>query len=207
MFSCDRLKHQIPRAVNSLRIHSASRRTVARHGAGLTSNRAMKLALENRFWSKVDKSGGENSCWDWTGLINANGYGRFKAFGKKHTASRFSYFLTHGEVPKHLLVCHSCDNRKCVNPAHLWLGTNMDNTQDAIKKGRRPLPKPKIKPEGWLPLGDKSRHNYKLTRQEVLDIFSSKESCSELCKKYNLHHSQIYRIKNKQLWKNILKDA
>lgn len=78
-----------------------------------------------------------DSCWIWTAKILPNGYGVFNVKGKQVYVHRFSYQLYNGTIPYGLLVCHTCDNRSCVNPAHLWLGTHKDNTQDMISKNRR----------------------------------------------------------------------
>lgn len=86
-----------------------------------------------RFWSKVNKTGG---CWEWTAAANVKGYGRFMFEGRVQYAHRLSYAFAFGGISEGLLVCHRCDNPKCVNPAHLFLGTNMDNIQDCCAKGR-----------------------------------------------------------------------
>lgn len=84
------------------------------------------------FWSKVDKSG---ECWVWT-ASKTNGYGQFLADGKRTIAHRFSYELHYGPIPDGLFICHHCDNRRCVRPDHLFLGTNRDNNLDMIAKER-----------------------------------------------------------------------
>lgn len=88
-----------------------------------------------RFWTHVDKSG---DCWIWTGARYALGYG---AFGPKGTgamgAHRYSWILAHGEIPAGMKVLHKCDVRCCVNPDHLFLGTQKDNIADMMAKGRR----------------------------------------------------------------------
>ena len=87
------------------------------------------------FWGKVEKAG-DDECWYWLGSLNGGGYGHIGSNKRYRSAHRFSYFIHHGEIPGKLVVMHKCDNPKCVNPAHLQLGTHKDNSQDAIQKGR-----------------------------------------------------------------------
>lgn len=90
--------------------------------------------VATRFFEKVEKGPG---CWEWQGPKNGpKGYGLIEIDGKKVLAHRWSYEHHKGPIEHGLYVCHECDNPKCVNPSHLWLGTARDNIQDAITKGR-----------------------------------------------------------------------
>lgn len=80
----------------------------------------------NRFWEKVNKT---STCWNWTGSLS-DGYGRYFIKGRFNKAHRFSYYLHKGAILKGLQVLHQCNNRACVNPDHLYLGTHGDNMRD-----------------------------------------------------------------------------
>lgn len=104
------------------------------------------LDIAERFWSKVDKNGptvdhvpGISNCWVWAvPSTNRGGYGLFRVSKRSMlaTAHRVAWSIHNGPIPKGLCVLHRCDNRRCVRPEHLWLGTQRDNIQDMVRKGR-----------------------------------------------------------------------
>lgn len=101
---------------------------------------------EERFWERVDKNGPVHSdlgtrCWIWTGARTKRGYGFFSVGGKTKPTHRFSWEIENGDIPEGdgyhgTRVLHHCDNPPCVNPAHLFLGSNTDNVADCVSKGR-----------------------------------------------------------------------
>lgn len=93
--------------------------------------------VEQRFWDKVDKSGGPDACWPWGGSRGARGYGQFALTHEKMVSThRYAYQIAVGDIPAELWVLHRCDNPPCCNPAHLFLGTPTDNVHDMMRKGR-----------------------------------------------------------------------
>lgn len=97
----------------------------------------MRRTAGERFWEKVDKSGGPDGCWLWTGAHDS--YGQFYLEGRNHQAHRIALFLEHGEhVPPGMEACHECDVKLCVNPAHLYVGSHAENMKEAFDKGMLP---------------------------------------------------------------------
>jgi hypothetical protein len=91
--------------------------------------------VAERFWARVERLGPDD-CWEWVGSRNNCGRGQLSIEGKVYTAPRVAWELHTGTAPGSLWVLHTCDNPACCNPAHLFLGTAKDNTQDMMRKGR-----------------------------------------------------------------------
>lgn len=89
------------------------------------------------FWCKLDMSAGPSACWPWLGAYRYDGYGHVCFQRKQSSAHQRAYQIVHGPIPAGMWVLHTCDNRKCANPAHLWLGTRAANVADMVAKGRQ----------------------------------------------------------------------
>ena len=141
------------------------------------------------FWERVSVS---KPCWNWTGTSSYQGYGVITTPDRKKLfAHRFSYFLHFGETD--LFVCHTCDNRGCVNPGHLFAGTQADNMADMTAKGRRAKP-------CWIGVHDETHPRSKLTNDQIIEIFkrlNAGETGPKLAKEYDVYHSAIYRAKKR----------
>lgn len=145
-----------------------------------------------KFWRKVDVST-IDKCWEYLGPKCEKGYGMARKYrGGTIRAHRLSYELYFGnKIDSDILACHICDNPSCVNPHHIFLGTNQDNCDDKIRKGRQRVLK-----------GSETARS-KLNEDDVYHIFKSKLSAKKLAYKYNVSKSTIYAIKSGQNWKHL----
>lgn len=148
----------------------------------------------------------ETKCWNWTGTLCKDGYGKCKRKGKTYRTHRLSYEYYKGEFDNNLYVCHSCDNPKCVNPDHLWLGTHFHNELDKTLKGRR-SPSPSISHPHLIPKGEKIWSS-KLTKEVVEEIYKlglKNYTAKQILDKLNLklHTSTINRIMTGKSWAHL----
>lgn len=150
---------------------------------------------EKRFWKFVDKKS-DNECWNWLGGIKDTGRGNFYLDGKTIQAHRMSWLIHFGEIPDGLDVLHTCDNGKCVNPNHLFLGTQLDNIRDMESKGRA------------VHLRGDNDPKSKLTESQVKEIFflyKPKEfSQFKLAKMFKVSRSTIEAVLHKKTWKHVV---
>ena len=159
-----------------------------------------------RFWPKVDKKT-PNDCWEWK-THKTRGYGVFSIRSKPIQAHRFSYELHFGKIPDGLLICHKCDNRACVNPNHLILGTHKDNTKDMMDKGRNETgDKHYSKRTPYKVLRGSQIGTSVLNEKQVMEIRNKfvpyKYSYRKLAKEYNVHRATVLRILQYKTWKHI----
>lgn len=145
----------------------------------------MKLTEQDiqKFWSKVDRSGGSDACWPWLAGMRNGLYGQVWLNGKQNTATHVSLALDGRPLRKGLFALHHCDNEPCVNPRHLYEGTQKQNVDDAVKRGH------------WQ--SRESHWNCKITdtqRKEIVPLADSGTSYTVLGYRYGVSRTTIARI-------------
>jgi DNA-binding XRE family transcriptional regulator len=154
-------------------------------------------SIKERIEGRVahDTNGG---CWLWTGGLDQKGYGAIAIKGRPKRAHRVSYETFVGPIPDGLFVCHACDVRACVNPAHLWLGTAADNYEDARKKGR-------TKNAGaiWAEMQRNSgNRGRKLNAEQVAEVRARPDvSNAEFARRFGVDRSSIRAIRIGKSWR------
>ncbi len=165
-------------------------------GSELFKNRAKERLISK---IKISRSG----CWEWQGGLTGDGYGQFRLHGLKiQRAHRASWRLHCGEIPENKLVLHKCDNKICVNPDHLYVGTTQENTRDAIERGLMDSgPNPKK-----AQIGERNC-KAKLSEQEVKNIRKIHNfpniSVLKTARKYCVNESTIRNILKRKTWNHI----
>jgi hypothetical protein len=185
------------------------------------------MMVESRFWRMTNKRGPDD-CWDWTGSgHNKDGRGLLTIDGKRYFASRISWAIHHRQDPGQKFALHKCDNPPCVNPAHLFLGSYVDNNRDKCAKGRHhyqrdPNASYVVKNAGKIPfrVGEDVRHLAKLTEADVIAIratvrdggmckaigkrYPRREVMDQLAEKYGISFSNLIDIFRERTWRYLL---
>lgn len=149
------------------------------------------IVYKNRLMNRTKEY---NGCLEYTGAISSSGYGVFHMYGKSVNSHKASYILNKGETGE-MLVLHKCDNKKCINPDHLYLGTRLQNANDAIERGQMPIGERhgrRTHPESFLEPANK-----KISNNKALEMLNSNISARNLAKANKVHISTIYRAKHR----------
>ncbi len=147
------------------------------------------------FWSKASITANPDKCWEWQAGHNKGGYGKFGIGGKWKLANRVAWELVNGSIPDSMKVLHECDNPSCINPRHLFLGTDLDNAKDRERKGR-----------GHYKRGE-NNSCHKLTNEQVLEIRRLYAvggiSYRKLAAMFGICNVTVNDIVRRRIWKHI----
>lgn len=129
--------------------------------------------------------------WLWLGAVDAKGYGHVRSYEHlgQQRAHRLSYLEHHGSIPPGMQVCHKCDQPSCVNPDHLWLGSNQENQMDMVRKGRSGL-----------------RDTRSLTNAQVSEIrsaFASGDTSNQIARRMRLHYEKVRKVAERLTYRDI----
>lgn len=147
-----------------------------------------KQSISERFFSKVEKR--RSGCWEWTACHLPNGYGAFQLNGKEG-AHRVSWRIHFGDIPSGLFVCHRCDNKRCVNPEHLFLGSPSDNMVDKVSKGRQAC------------TAGENNGSAKLTEEDVIAIRASSEVQTAAARRFGVSRAAIGLVRQRKTWAHV----
>ncbi len=147
--------------------------------------------MNREFEKRIDKNG-ERGCWNWTSYRDGDGYGIFKFCKTRYSAHRYAWMLYRGEIPAGMYVCHHCDNRRCVNPDHLFLRTFADNMADMVSKGRSTY-------------GEKNPAS-KITEKDALEIirlYKSGMKIDDIAELYPIRREAVRKLIKGESWKHL----
>lgn len=190
------------RSCGCLRLDALELANEKAHGTVLQGARSRKRWGPHapRFWGRVDKSG---DCWLWTGGTSSGGYGAATwPNGQQTTAHRVSWEITYGPIPDGMQVLHRCDNPACVRPDHLFLGTQQDNMDDMIAKGRKPMGCAVL----HAPQNGESNNNAKLTEDVVRRIKQRLAEGAHQCdvaREFGATKTNVWAIAHGKSWTHV----
>lgn len=147
--------------------------------------------IDTAYFASRSKKNDATGCIEWTRHISDTGYGTLKYKQKQWTAHRFFWQFQNGKIPHGMIVCHKCDNRKCINPEHLFLGTTQDNVTDKMNKGRF-----------VASIGERSGLS-KLTELQVRQILEDTRPQTKIAKDFGISQSNVSIIKCRVTWRHV----